>query len=91
MQPPEGEPFHLFGAFHEVQAPSSLRFTFRWDEPVPDDCETVVELSLNPLGARTMVTLTQGEFATEERLQLHRSGWADSFGKLAAVLKAGAA
>lgn len=91
MQPPEGEAFHLSGAFLEVQAPSSLRFTFRWDEPVPDDRETVVEVSLNPLGARTMVTLTQGEFATEERLELHRSGWADSFGKLAAVLTAGAA
>jgi hypothetical protein len=35
--------------------------------------------------------LTQGEFATEERLQLHRSGWADSFEKLAELLKAGAA
>ena len=91
MQPPEGEAFHLSGAFLEVQAPSSLRFTFRWDEPVPDDRETVVEVSLNPLGARTMVTLTQGEFATEERLQLHRSGWADSFEKLDAVLQAGAA
>lgn len=90
MQPPEGEAFHLSGDFHEVQAPSRLSFTFRWDEPVPDDRETVVELSLNPLGARTMVTLTQGEFATEERLQLHRSGWADSFEKLDAVLKAGA-
>jgi uncharacterized protein YndB with AHSA1/START domain len=91
MQPPDGEAFHLSGAFLEVQGPSSLRFTFRWDEPVPDDRETVVELSLNPVGARTMVTLTQGEFATDERLQLHRSGWAESFGKLAAVLKTGAA
>ena len=52
MQPPEGEAFHLSGAFLE---------------------------------------LTQGEFATEERLQLHRGGWADSFGKLAAILEAGAA
>jgi uncharacterized protein YndB with AHSA1/START domain len=90
MQPPEGEAFHLSGSFLEVPAPSSLRFTFRWDEPVPDDRETVVELSLNPLGARTMVTLTQVEFATEERRQLHRSGWVDSVEKLAAVLKAGA-
>jgi uncharacterized protein YndB with AHSA1/START domain len=48
MQPPEGEAFHLSGEFLEVQAPSRLRFTFRWDEPVPDDRETVVELSLSP-------------------------------------------
>ena len=91
MQPPEGEAFHLSGDFLEVQEPSRLRFTFRWDEPVPDDRETVVELSLGPQGTRTMVTLTQGTFATEERLELHRSGWADSFEKLDGVLKAGGA
>ena len=68
--------------------PSRLAFTFRWDEPVPDDRETVVELSLVGIGGRTTVTLTQGDFATEERLELHRSGWADSFDKLDAVLNA---
>jgi uncharacterized protein YndB with AHSA1/START domain len=88
MQPPEGDPFHLSGEFLQIDFPSRLRFTFRWDEPVPDDRETVVELSLDSLGGRTTVTLTQGEFATSERLELHRSGWADSFEKLAAVLKA---
>ena len=91
MQPPEGEAFHLSGEFLEIQSPSGLRFTFRWDEPVPDDRETVVELTLESLGERTTVTLTQEEFATEERLELHRGGWADSFEKLDAVLKAGEA
>lgn len=91
MQPPDGEAFHLSGEFVEVQQPSRLRFTFRWDEPVPDDRETVVELSLVSLDGRTTLTLTQGEFATEERLELHRSGWADSFEKLDAVLNAGGA
>jgi uncharacterized protein YndB with AHSA1/START domain len=89
MQPPVGGSFHLSGEFLEIRSPSRLRFTFRWDEPVPDDRETVVELSLDSRGARTTVmTLTQGEFATEERLELHRSGWTDSFEKLDAVLDA---
>jgi uncharacterized protein YndB with AHSA1/START domain len=88
MQPPEGEAFHLSGEFLEIQPPSKLRFTFRWDEPVPDDRETVAAVSLESLGGRTSVTLAQGVFATEERLELHRSGWADSFEKLDAVLKA---
>jgi uncharacterized protein YndB with AHSA1/START domain len=91
MKPPEGEAFHLSGEFLEIQAPSGLRFTFGWDEPVPDDRETVVELALDSLGGRTKVTLTQGEFATAERLELHRGGWADSFDKLNAVLEAGEA
>jgi hypothetical protein len=31
--------------------------------------------------------MTQGEFATQERLELHGSGWADSFEKLEAALR----
>ena len=88
MQPPEGEAFHLSGEFLTIQAPTALSFTFRWDEPVPDDRETVVELSLDSLKERTKVTMTQTEFATNERLELHRGGWADSFEKLNALLKA---
>ena len=88
MQPPDGEPFHLSGEFIRIEVPTELTFTFRWDEPVPDDRETLVELSLDSLDGRTTVSLTQGEFATEERLELHRSGWADSFEKLDALLKA---
>lgn len=88
MQPPEGEAFHLSGKFLEIQPPSKLSFTFRWDEPVPDDRETVAVVSLEPVGGMTRVALTQRDFATEERLELHRSGWADSFDKLEAVLKA---
>ena len=88
MQPPDGEAFHLSGQFVEIQPPTRLGFTFRWDEPAPDDRETVVDLSLDFLDGRTTVTLTQSEFATKERLELHRSGWADSFEKLDAVLKA---
>ena len=88
MQPPDGEAFHLSGNFLEVHAPNRLSFTFRWDEPDPDDRETVVVLSLSSLGGATKVSLSQAEFATAERLELHRSGWADSFEKLDAVLKA---
>ena len=88
MQPPDGGPFHLSGEFLQIEFPSELTFTFRWDEPVPDDRETVVELSLDSHDRRTTLSLTQGEFATEERLELHRSGWADSFEKLDAIIKA---
>lgn len=87
MQPPDGESFHLSGELLQIEFPSELTFTFRWDEPVPGDRETLVELSLDFHDGRTTVSLTQGEFATEERLELHRSGWADSFEKLDAILK----
>jgi uncharacterized protein YndB with AHSA1/START domain len=89
MQPPDGEHFHLSGEFVEVDPPGRLASTFRWDEPAPDDRETVVTLWLDADGAATELVVRQGEFATEERLALHRSGWTDSLDKLSALLEAG--
>ena len=82
MQPPEGDVFHLSGEFLEIERPARLVYTFRWDEPDPDDRETVVTLTLTPVTGGTEVSLSQGEFATEERLALHRGGWTDSLEKL---------
>jgi uncharacterized protein YndB with AHSA1/START domain len=82
MQPPEGELFHLHGEFREVDPPSRLSFTFVWDPPNPDDRETLVTLSLADHEETTEVKLTQGEFATRERVDLHDGGWSESFEKL---------
>jgi uncharacterized protein YndB with AHSA1/START domain len=86
MSPPEGEPFHLTGEFLEIDPPWRLVYTFRWEEPTPDDRETVVDLSLGATGEATRLVLSQGPFLTEERLALHSSGWTESFEKLQAVL-----
>jgi uncharacterized protein YndB with AHSA1/START domain len=83
MRPPEGDPFHLSGEFHEVDSPERLAFTFRWEPPDPDDIETLAELEFRSAGAKTTaVTLRQGPFRTEERLGIHRDGWGESFDKL---------
>ena len=86
MQPPHGDLFYLTGEFREVDPPARLTYTFRWDPPDPDDRQTVVTLSLEDRGERTEVLLTQGEFATDDRLALHEEGWSDSFGRLEQVL-----
>ena len=86
MQPPDGDPFHLDGEFREVETPSRLSYTFLWDPPHPDDRETVVTLSLEEGGPETEVPFAQGEFATVERLELHRDGWSDSFDRLEELL-----
>jgi uncharacterized protein YndB with AHSA1/START domain len=83
MKPPQGEAFFLRGEFREIVPPLRLAYTFRWEEPDPDDRETVVTLSLVDLGGRTELALDQAPFATEARLALHRGGWSDSFDKLA--------
>ena len=82
MQPPGGELFHLAGEFLEIDPPRRLAYTFRWEEPEPDDQETIVTLTLDALCDATKVSLLQGGFATEARLALHKRGWAESLVKL---------
>ena len=82
MQPPEGDPFYLIGEFREVEPPGRLAFSFVWEDPDPDDVETMVGLSFRDLDGSTEVVLTQGPFKTEARHALHRDGWTDSFEKL---------
>jgi len=89
MQPPEGDAFHLSGEFLEINRPSRLEYTFRWEEPDPDDRETVVALSLDADGDATKLSLSQGEFATEARLALHRGGWTDGFEKIRELVDVG--
>src|SRR5574342_202538 len=55
MQPPDGELFHLAGEFLEIESPGRLVYTFRWEEPDPDDRETVVALSMHETGGATEV------------------------------------
>jgi uncharacterized protein YndB with AHSA1/START domain len=83
MQPPEGELFYLSGDFLEVEPPSRLAYTFRWEPPDPDDRETVARLALHPSDRATEVALVQGPFATHARRELHKAGWTDTFVRLA--------
>jgi uncharacterized protein YndB with AHSA1/START domain len=82
MQPPEGDPFYLTGEFRDVDPPARLAYTFVWEDPDPDDVETLVALSFRDLGESTELGLTQGPFKTEARRALHRDGWTDGFDKL---------
>jgi uncharacterized protein YndB with AHSA1/START domain len=90
MQPPEGDAFHLTGTFRDVEPPLRLVFTFVWEDPDPDDVETLVDLSFRDMGGSTEVVLTQGPFRTEARRDLHRDGWSDSFDKLERLVSAAA-
>src|SRR3954454_13891647 len=75
MQPPEGDPFDLVGEFIDVDPPQLLAFTFAWEDPDPDDVETLAELPYRDLGHPSEDMLTQGPFKTEARRGLHRGGW----------------
>jgi uncharacterized protein YndB with AHSA1/START domain len=87
MQPPDGELFYLRGEFREVDAPNRLVYTFVWEDPTPDDQETVVTLSFGDVERDAALVLDHGPFATEERRALHEAGWTDSLERLEASLR----
>jgi uncharacterized protein YndB with AHSA1/START domain len=89
MQPPDGDLFHLSGEFREVDPPTRLAYTFRWDPPDPDDRETVVTLTLHERDEGTELVLTHGGFAAESRRALHEEGWTESLVRLERVLAQG--
>jgi uncharacterized protein YndB with AHSA1/START domain len=86
MQPPEGARFFLAGEFLRIDPPAHLSYTFRWEDPNPDDQETNVTLSLADLGDSTELTVDQGPFLTEARLALHTQGWTESLERLYEVV-----
>jgi uncharacterized protein YndB with AHSA1/START domain len=87
MQPPEGDAFVLAGEFLEVDPPRRLSYTFRWEDPDPEDRETAVTLSLRDIdGASTELVLDQGDFGSERRRALHEEGWTQALNKLAILM-----
>ena len=69
-----------------------VSYTFRWEDPDPEDRETLVTLSLREIGsASTELAFHQGDFATERRRALHEQGWTQSLNHLEELLAAPAA
>ena len=86
MQPPNGDAFHLSGQYSEVDPPRRLVYTFVWEEPDPDDQETLVTLSLSDHGDGTKLVLDHGSFSTQARYELHQAGWTETLDRLADYL-----
>jgi len=86
MQPPDGEAFHLSGQYSEVDPLRRLVYSFVWEEPDPDDQETLVTLSFSDHGDGTKLVLDHGSFATQARYELHQAGWTETLDRLAEYL-----
>jgi len=82
MQPPDGRVFHIRGTFRAVEAPHRLVYTFVYEEPDPDDRETLVTVTLEPSDGGTRLILVQGPFETAARWELHRVGWTETLERL---------
>jgi uncharacterized protein YndB with AHSA1/START domain len=86
MQPPDGEAFSLRGQFFEVDPPQRLVYTFEYEQPDPDDQDTLVTLSLFDHAHGTRLVFEQGSFATPARYELHETGWSETLDRLAEFL-----
>jgi uncharacterized protein YndB with AHSA1/START domain len=86
IQPPEGDAFHIAGELREVDPARRLAYTFAYEEPAPDDQETVVALAFEPAGGGTRLVLDHGPFKTDARGELHRVGWEETFERLERVV-----
>ena len=53
-----------------------------WEEPDPDDQETVVTLTFERVGENTRLSLDQSLFKTDARYELHEGGWTDTLDRL---------
>jgi uncharacterized protein YndB with AHSA1/START domain len=82
MQPTRGDVFHIRGTFRVIEAPCRLVYTFAYEEPDPDDQETLVTLTFEPADSGTRLVLDHGPFKTEPRWELHRVGWTETLERL---------
>lgn len=71
------------GVYREIVPHSRLVFTFRWDNTGPSaGVETLITLTFEERGGRTVQTFHQAPFLDEERRDSHHGGWSSAFNKL---------
>ena len=73
------------GVYREIVENKRLVFTFTWDNDGPSaGVETLVTITFEEKGGKTVQTFHQRPFLNVERRDSHVGGWTSSFDKLAA-------
>jgi uncharacterized protein YndB with AHSA1/START domain len=84
MRHPNGASHIAVGEYRELNRPTRLVFTWRWEgAPVAD---TLVTVEFHPSGSGTEVVLTHARFATEKDRDDHLKGWTGCLDHLNTVL-----
>ena len=81
MRSPEGKTFNTMGVYREIEPPTRLVYTWRWQEKEHDDGESVVTVEFKPHHRGTEVTLTH-ELNTVESRDSHGQGWESCLNRL---------
>jgi uncharacterized protein YndB with AHSA1/START domain len=87
VSPENGKLYVLAGSFIEIQPPSRLVFTWRW-ESEPEFPDSVVTVEFRQMGSSdfTEVVLSHG-LLPESARENHRKGWTGCFDALEAALR----
>jgi uncharacterized protein YndB with AHSA1/START domain len=70
------------GVYREIESPSRLVFTFKWDKGPSGERETLVTITFREeADGRTTMTFHQTPFMDVERRNAHIGGWNGAFDK----------
>lgn len=84
MRSPEGEDFIHCGEYLEIEKPSRLVFTHRWERNhLEPQASTKITVVLNESGGKTRMIFVHAGLATEASVLSHKHGWTGAFENLA--------
>jgi len=86
----DGRIIPVAGTFKEIDRPTRIVFTWKWEGGEEDD-DTLVSLTLRDLKGKTELTLRHQGLRTVENRDNHGKGWNGTLNKLASYLTAGGA
>lgn len=89
IRSPEGTDYWMQGIYREIVEPERLVFTFAWeDENSQPKHETLVTVTFEEQGNKTLMTFQQAIFESIESRDSHNTGWSECFDRLATYLTA---
>ena len=84
MRAPDGKDYWRKGVYREVVAPERLVFTYVSDDPLSEPAhETLVTVTFEQRGAKTMMTLRHSGFESKPARESHNRGWASCIERFA--------
>lgn len=82
MDSAEGKHHNAKGVYKEIDSPSKLSFTWRWQESDHDTGETLITVELNEVDGATEVVFIHELFPNAEATEGHTKGWISALNRL---------